>query len=67
MSRLFNTTVYAAMNDSSVTSGNADGWVVLERDPVIEPANVNGGRRPAEPTRKNAKRSGKSRRGSRRP
>ena len=38
MSRLFNTTIYAPMNDVSVTSGNADGWVVLEREPIVIPA-----------------------------
>lgn len=38
MSRLFNTTIYIPMNDISVTTGNADGWVVLEREPVVIPA-----------------------------
>ena len=38
MSRLFNTTIYVPMNDVSVTTGNADGWVVLEREPIVIPA-----------------------------
>ena len=37
MSRLFNTTIYVPMNDVSVTTGNADGWVVLEREPIVIP------------------------------
>jgi len=38
MSRLFNANIYALMNDISVTTGNADGWVVLEREPIVIPA-----------------------------
>lgn len=37
---LYNTTKVAAMNDVSVTTGNADGWILLPLDPVhyeIEP------------------------------
>jgi hypothetical protein len=32
MSTLVNTNLHAAMNDVSVTSGNADGWVVVPLD-----------------------------------
>lgn len=32
MSTLFNTNLHAAINDVSVTSGNADGWVIVPLD-----------------------------------
>jgi hypothetical protein len=32
MSTLFNTNHHATMNDVSVTSGNADGWVIVPLD-----------------------------------
>jgi hypothetical protein len=51
MSTLFNTTLHAAMNDVSVTSGNADGWVVVPLD-LRAPT-------PKKPEKKQAKRKTK--------
>ena len=48
MSTLFNTNQHAAMNDVSVTSGNADGWVVVPLD-LRAPA-------PKKPEKKRVKR-----------
>jgi hypothetical protein len=62
MSRLFNTTIYAPMNDVSVTSGNADGWVVLEREPIVIPARATVANRSREVAEKRtATRAQKSR------
>lgn len=47
MSTLFNTTQNAAMNDSSVTSGNADGWVVVPFD-VRAPLPTKAEKKPAK-------------------
>ena len=51
MSTLFNTNVTATMNDVSVTSGNADGWIVVPLD-LRAPM-------PAKNEKKPAKRKGK--------
>jgi hypothetical protein len=32
MTTLFNTNLHTSMNDVSVTSGNADGWVIVPLD-----------------------------------
>lgn len=62
MSRLFNTAIYIPMNDISVTTGNADGWVILEREPIVippRPLSANRAHEVAE--KKTATRTGKSR------
>jgi len=45
---LVNTNVHIAMNDISVTSGNADGWVVLDREPLVIPARPSAATRSPE-------------------
>ena len=50
MTHMYNTTVHAAINDISVTTGNADGWVVISRDPVAEPVPATPEAHAAEPT-----------------
>lgn len=61
---LYNTTQYAAMNDVSVTSGNADGWILLPPDPVahrLEPMSPPVRKRP-QPAAKKPPRSSKRKR-----
>jgi len=58
MNVLYNTTVHAAMNDISVTTGNADGWVLVLRDPMTEPLPAPLTRR-AESTKRKNKRPAK--------
>jgi len=57
MSRLVNTNIRIAMNDISVTSGNADGWVVLDREPIVIPARPAVMTRTPDISEKTAKRS----------
>ena len=61
MSRLVNTNVHFAMNDISVTSGNADGWVVLDREPFVMPARTSGATRSPDIAEKKTKRPRKTR------
>lgn len=61
MSRLFNTTVHIAMNDISVTTGNADGWVVLAREPVVPTTRLSAAKRTSEATEKKTRPSRKAR------
>jgi hypothetical protein len=49
MTHMYNTTVHASINDVSVTTGNADGWVVIARDPIAEPIPASLARRAGEP------------------
>jgi len=61
MSRLVNTNIHFALNDISVTSGNADGWVVLDREPLVIPARPSAVTRSPESGEKKAKRPRKTR------
>jgi hypothetical protein len=61
MSRLVNTNVHIAMNDISVTSGNADGWVVLDRESLVIPVRPSAATRSPEVAEKKAKRPRKMR------
>jgi len=61
MSRLVNTNVHFALNDISVTTGNADGWVVLDREPLVIPARPSGATRSPDVVEKKTKRPRKAR------
>jgi hypothetical protein len=61
MSRLVNTNVHFATNDISVTSGNADGWVVLDQEPLVIPARPSAAMRSPEVAEKKTKRPRKAR------
>ena len=61
MSRLVNTNVHITMNDISVTSGNADGWVVLDREPLVIPARPSAATRSPDVTVQKTKRPRKAR------
>ncbi|HEY9229229.1 MAG TPA: hypothetical protein VIP11_21435 [Gemmatimonadaceae bacterium] len=64
MSTLYNTTTHPTMNDISVTTGNADGWVLILRDSFISAAAV----RQAESRSEHGKRASKAaKNGTRRP
>lgn len=49
MTHMYNTTVHSTINDVSVTTGNADGWVVITRDPIAAPVPTPLARRAIEP------------------
>ena len=58
MGILYNTTSHTTMNDVSVTTGNADGWVVLPHDPIGVPvAELRVLQRPAKTTQKAKRRA----------
>ena len=63
MGILYNTTSHATLNDVSVTTGNADGWIVLPRDPIGVPlAELSALQRPSKPPQKAKRRAPSKRR-----